>query len=131
MHVKFVHVEFQKKVAFYSDISLLKIQVKIPIYVWNTDRYKNTSLSRLKSVPIDRYICNNTIFFQKALHYVSRLFRKILWHRLSSALFRRTHQTSVYVWWLPCRNAKQSTTLFGKILYCYTLIALFSQHWAF
>ena len=46
-------------------------------------------------------------------------------------LFRRTHHKSVYILWLPCRNAKQSITLFGKILYCYILIALFFQHWAF
>ena len=33
IHVKFVHAGFQEKVAFYSDISLLNIQVKVPIYV--------------------------------------------------------------------------------------------------
>ena len=33
IRVNFVLVGFQKKVTFYSDISLLKIQVKIPIYV--------------------------------------------------------------------------------------------------
>ena len=93
IHTKFVHVGFQKKVVFYSNISLLKIQVKIPIYVWNTDKYRNTSLSRLKCILIDIYICNTTIFFEKLLHCVSHLFRKTLWWRLSSDVHTR-HQST-------------------------------------